>query len=924
MSRLLLVGWDAADWKVINPLLTRGEMPNLAALIRGGVHGNLATIFPPLSPMVWTSIATGKRPYKHGIYGFTEPSEDGQAVRPVSNLGRKTKAFWNILNQHGKRSIVVGWWPSHPAEPIRGAMVSNHFPPGRGEKPGAPMMPGTVWPADLRTRLAPLRIHPAELTGDILRMFAPDAHQVDQQQDRSLFDLATIVAETMSIHAAATELIETEPWDLAAVYFCGIDHFSHRFMSYHAGKPRNKDEPRPGIFDSVVANGYRYHDLMLGRLIELAGPDCAVMVLSDHGFHSDELLPDYIPAEAAGPAHEHRDFGVFVLRAPGVREGERIYGAGVLDIAPTVLHLFGIPTARDMDGKVLINAWRDRTAPEPVESWEDVAGEDGRHPPSRQYDGVASAEALRQLVALGYVAPAGENARKNVDDCVTESRFNLARSWLGGGQPARAAAILDELLQADPEDVRFYRHLFDCRIALGDREGAAEVVRDFDRAAAEFAPRCRDELKQRIADQPDEQVREDRRENYLRRRLAEKAGGYTVERLLLHARLALAGASTAKRRAAVRPMLDRLARAAGRGHQLAYFLAEAFAAVKEPDRALTWLRRVRRADPEHWQAIALEARIHLTAGRYPLAASRAIDSLALVYIQPVLHCVLGLALTRVGEHTQAEQAFRVSLAQAPSLVAAHRGLAALLRKDIARIGEASVHMARAEQLRKLAREQKKAAVENAAAPAEGAPAVLARWIEPPADRSRVVTVVAGLPRSGTSMMMQMLAAGGIAPHTDGKRIADEDNPRGYLEHEQATRLQWDTSWIPEARGRAVKIVATLVRHLPPGEEYRVIFMMRRLDEVIASQRAMLQRLGRKGARLTDRALGRTYAATLVQVQQWLRAHPEIAVLPVDYNEAVRNPGAIAETVARFVGAPFDAAAAARAVDRALKRQVGIG
>src|SRR5262245_16159419 len=141
MSRLLLVGWDAADWKVINPLLARGEMPNLAALMRGGVHGNLATIFPPLSPMVWTSIATGKRPYKHGIHGFTEPTEDGQSVRPVSNLGRKTKAFWNILNQHGKRSIVVGWWPSHPAEPIRGSMVSNHFPPGRGEKPGGPMAP---------------------------------------------------------------------------------------------------------------------------------------------------------------------------------------------------------------------------------------------------------------------------------------------------------------------------------------------------------------------------------------------------------------------------------------------------------------------------------------------------------------------------------------------------------------------------------------------------------------------------------------------------------------------------------------------------------------------------------------------------------------------------------------------------------------
>jgi hypothetical protein len=168
--------------------------------------------------------------------------------------------------------------------------------------------------------------------------------------------------------------------------------------------------------------------------------------------------------------------------------------------------------------------------------------------------------------------------------------------------------------------------------------------------------------------------------------------------------------------------------------------------------------------------------------------------------------------------------------------------------------------------------------------------------------------------------MQMLAAGGIAPYTDGQRTPDSDNPRGYLEHVHATQLQKDASWIPHARGKAVKIVATLVRHLPPGEDYRVVFMMRNLDEVIASQRVMLDRLGRKGATLTDRALQRTYAGQLVQLQQWLRAHPKIAVLPVDYAEAVRNPAAVAEAVAQFVGQPFDALAAAAAVDATLKRQ----
>lgn len=126
-NKVLLIGWDGADWKVINPLLDAGKMPNLERLINSGVMGNLSTLYPPLSPMLWTSIATGKRPFKHGILGFTEPAPQGKGIRPVSNLSRKTRAIWNILHLKEMKSNVVGWWPSHPAEPINGVMVSNLY-----------------------------------------------------------------------------------------------------------------------------------------------------------------------------------------------------------------------------------------------------------------------------------------------------------------------------------------------------------------------------------------------------------------------------------------------------------------------------------------------------------------------------------------------------------------------------------------------------------------------------------------------------------------------------------------------------------------------------------------------------------------------------------------------------------------------------
>jgi hypothetical protein len=111
-SKVLLIGWDAADWKVIHPLMDAGKMPNIQRLVEAGSMAQIATLHPPLSPMLWTSIATGKRPFKHGIHGFSEPTPDGRGIQPVTNLSRRTKAVWNILNQNGLRSIVAGWWPS--------------------------------------------------------------------------------------------------------------------------------------------------------------------------------------------------------------------------------------------------------------------------------------------------------------------------------------------------------------------------------------------------------------------------------------------------------------------------------------------------------------------------------------------------------------------------------------------------------------------------------------------------------------------------------------------------------------------------------------------------------------------------------------------------------------------------------------------
>jgi hypothetical protein len=202
----------------------------------------------------------------------------------------------------------------------------------------------------------------------------------------------------------------------------------------------------------------------------------------------------------------------------------------------------------------------------------------------------------------------------------------------------------------------------------------------------------------------------------------------------------------------------------------------------------------------------------------------------------------------------------------------------------------------------------------------GLPGMEGGEVTPPADRSRVVTVVSGLPRSGTSMMMQMLAAGGIAPFTDDRREADADNPRGYLEHEKATQLHLDSSWLAEARGKAVKIVAHLLPYLAEGEEYRVVFMHRALAEVTASQSAMLERLGRRGGGLAEQEMARVFAGQLVRVQEWLKRAPHVKVMAMPYAQVLEDPAGAAARLAAFLGEPFDRAKAAASVVPALWRQ----
>ena len=185
---------------------------------------------------------------------------------------------------------------------------------------------------------------------------------------------------------------------------------------------------------------------------------------------------------------------------------------------------------------------------------------------------------------------------------------------------------------------------------------------------------------------------------------------------------------------------------------------------------------------------------------------------------------------------------------------------------------------------------------------------------------RPIVVVSGLPRSGTSMLMRMLAAGGVPLVTDGERAGDEDNPLGYFEFEQVKALggESDGRWLRESRGKAVKVISFLLEKLPRGHDYRVVFLNRDPQEVLASQKKMLARRGETSA-TSDERMTELFEEHLGKVRRLLRDDSRFETLEVSYTEVIADPDGQARRIARFVGVPVDPAAMASAVDPSLYR-----
>ncbi len=184
----------------------------------------------------------------------------------------------------------------------------------------------------------------------------------------------------------------------------------------------------------------------------------------------------------------------------------------------------------------------------------------------------------------------------------------------------------------------------------------------------------------------------------------------------------------------------------------------------------------------------------------------------------------------------------------------------------------------------------------------------------------LITVVSGLPRSGTSMMMKMLVAGGMEAMTDNIRKADEDNPKGYYEVEKVKKLAENASWLGEARGKAIKIISSLLKYLPEEYQYKIIFMRRNMDEVLKSQSRMLIRRGHESNEENNEKMKGLFSKHLQDIENWLKAQSNIAVMYIHYNEILKEPARNIEKINQFFGSTLDVDKMMDIVDPSLYRQ----
>ena len=555
-GRVILLGLDGVDPATVDLLMSEGKLPNFAKLRREGAYAPLQSQKPLLSPVIWTTIATGKTPDRHRIGHFVAVNPTSGEQLPVTSQMRRVQAVWNILSAHDRSVDVVGWWATWPAENVRGTIVSDHFAYHflmEEGAAGAAGGTGKVSPPEAEKRIASHLKKPTDVTaGEISPFVSVTAEELarpfDFEDDLSHFKWAWATAETYT--GIGLDLWKEDRPDNLLLYIEGVDSTSHLFGHlFRAPQLSGELAAQQKKYGRTVEEMYAYADRLLGRVMAAMDRKTTLLVLSDHGFELGKLQDDPSKTRDMRRVSEafHRTEGILYMYGNRVKPRVRLNRPTILDIAPTVLALNGLGRASDMPGRVLGEAL-DLTIPAPVASYE---------PPGASGDAVASAgstapssdsqvdpEIVKKLQSLGYIGARSETGDRNLAAVAFEAgRFeeaareyarlvaekpedgSLRASYAGAlgalGQYDAAYVELSRAIELEPLNVEAYHN----RAVIHERRGEkAAAVADY-QTAVKYNPQYEPSRRalQRLGAAMPQQPRSDAEKRAVA--LAEEAAG---------------------------------------------------------------------------------------------------------------------------------------------------------------------------------------------------------------------------------------------------------------------------------------------------------------------------------------------------------------------------------------------------------------
>lgn len=487
-GRVLVLGLDGVDPDVVETLVGEGKLPNLARLAREGASGRLHSPQPLLSPVIWTTVATGRTPSDHGIGHFTTVDPRSGRELPVTSRMRRVPALWNLLSDSGRKVAVVGWWATWPAEPVHGVIVSDHagYHFLMAEEVGD--RDQVVSPPEETALLDEFMISGLDLAPEDLARFVDldssdepaaerpdDAGRATPAFAEDLDHLRWALATARSYSSLGLELWNRDDPDLLMVYIEGVDTASHLFGHLHR-QPRLAGElaAQQRRFGRTVEEMYGLADEIVGMYLAELDDETTLVVLSDHGFRLGELPTDPSSTRDLRRVSEayHEEEGILYLYGRGVRGGAELQSPHILDLTPTILALTGSPAAEDMPGRVLEEGLRGISEPPRVSTYRLHDSESPASDEGAQTSAVDAA-ILDKLESLGYLGSSS-----------TSNDRNLASILLQEGRYEEAARAFTALVRQDEDDPVNHMSLGVALAGLGELDRAETEMR----AALELDP----------------------------------------------------------------------------------------------------------------------------------------------------------------------------------------------------------------------------------------------------------------------------------------------------------------------------------------------------------------------------------------------------------------------------------------------------